>query len=127
MPLHTQTPFQVRASRPALDTGHRGFASHGCRRTRRNHTIAQAISLATRLGQGSGVMIDTYNTWWDPALKDSIANARGQIAGYQLLYWLLPTTDMAFDRGMPGEGVIDLPAIRTMVRQAVTASFMQIC
>lgn len=82
------------------------------------NTIAQAVAMATRLGEGAGVMIDAYNTWWDPALKDSIANAKGRIAGYQLSDWLVPTTDMAFDRGMPGEGVIDLPAIRKMLQEA---------
>jgi sugar phosphate isomerase/epimerase len=30
----------------------------------------------------------------------------------------VPTTDTVFDRGLPGEGVIDIPAIRAMVEQA---------
>ncbi|MFK7963632.1 MAG: sugar phosphate isomerase/epimerase family protein [Burkholderiaceae bacterium] len=82
------------------------------------NTIAQAVAMAKGLGEGAGVMIDAYNTWWDPALSDSIADAKGWISGYQMSDWLVPTTDMAFDRGMPGEGVIDLPAIRSMVQEA---------
>ncbi len=30
----------------------------------------------------------------------------------------MPTTDTVFDRGIPGEGVIDIPAIRAMVTRA---------
>jgi sugar phosphate isomerase/epimerase len=30
----------------------------------------------------------------------------------------VPTTDTVFDRGLPGEGVIDIPAIRAMVERA---------
>lgn len=29
--------------------------------------------------------------------------------------WLVPTTDLLLDRGMMGDGVIDIPAIRAMV------------
>jgi sugar phosphate isomerase/epimerase len=30
----------------------------------------------------------------------------------------VPTTDLVFDRGLPGEGVIDIPAIRAMAEAA---------
>ena len=79
------------------------------------NTIAQAVALANDLGDGAGVMIDAYNTWWDPEITASIASATGIIAGYQVADWLVPTTDLAFDRGMPGDGVIDLKHLRSLL------------
>jgi sugar phosphate isomerase/epimerase len=39
----------------------------------------------------------------------------------------VPTTDTVFDRGLPGEGVIDIPAIRAMVEQAgYTGGFAEV-
>lgn len=79
------------------------------------NTIAQAVAMAKSLGKGAGVMIDAYNSWWDPDLATSISSAKGIIAGYQVADWLVPTTDLAFDRGMPGDGVIDLKHLRGLV------------
>jgi hypothetical protein len=40
--------------------------------------------------------------------------AQGRIAAFHICDWLVPTTDLVFDRGMPGEGVINIPRIRAM-------------
>ncbi|MGB7302092.1 MAG: sugar phosphate isomerase/epimerase family protein [Burkholderiaceae bacterium] len=80
------------------------------------NTLDQALQIA--IEAGAGVMVDAYNSWWDPNLSDSIGRAKGYILGFQVADWLVPTTDLAFDRGMPGDGVIDLPAIRAMVEAA---------
>ncbi len=82
------------------------------------NTLEQAVRYAGQLGEGVGVMVDAYNSWWDPALAKSIAAAGGRIAGLQISDWLIPTNDLAFDRGLPGEGVIDLPAVRGLVERA---------
>jgi sugar phosphate isomerase/epimerase len=47
-----------------------------------------------------------------------MARATGRIAGSHVCDWKVPTTDLVFDRGMPGEGVIDIPAIRAMAEAA---------
>ena len=44
--------------------------------------------------------------------------AKGRIAGFHVCDWKVPTVDTVFDRGMPGEGVIDIPAIRAMAEAA---------
>ena len=67
-----------------------------------------------------GVCIDAYHVWWDPNLKRDIARA-GQdkrIFGFHVCDWLVPTGDVLTDRGMMGDGVIDLPALRADVESA---------
>lgn len=81
-------------------------------------SIKQACAMATAAGQGAMVMIDAYNTWWDPEIETSVANAARLICGFQVSDWLVPTTDLAFDRGMMGDGVIDLRRVRRMVIDA---------
>ena len=39
-------------------------------------------------------------------------------AGFHVADWLTDTRDIRFDRGMPGDGVIDIPRIRGLVEQA---------
>jgi sugar phosphate isomerase/epimerase len=43
-----------------------------------------------------------------------MARAKGRIAAFHVCDWKVPTTDLVLDRGLPGEGVIDIPAIRAM-------------
>ena len=78
-------------------------------------TLGQALDLCDELGEGSGVALDVYHVWWDPALRAQIARADGRIAAFHVCDWLVPTTDTVFDRGLPGEGVIDIPGIRALV------------
>src|SRR5262252_468500 len=82
------------------------------------NTLAQANDLCDELGEGAGVAVDTYHVWWDPDLKREIARAGEKILAYHVNDWLLPTTDLLLDRGMMGDGVIDLRAIRAMVEAA---------
>jgi sugar phosphate isomerase/epimerase len=51
--------------------------------------------------------------------------ARGRIAAFHVSDWLVPTTDPAFDRGMPGDGVIDIPRIRAMAEAAGYGGFVE--
>jgi sugar phosphate isomerase/epimerase len=76
------------------------------------------LDICDRLGAGTGVAVDVYHVWWDPALPGQIARAGGRILGHHICDWLVPTHDTAFDRGMMGDGVIDLPAIRRMIEMA---------
>jgi sugar phosphate isomerase/epimerase len=81
-------------------------------------TLGQALDLCDELGEGSGVALDVYHVWWDPALAPQIARAGRRIAAFHVCDWLVPTRDLVFDRGMPGDGVIDIRASRAMVEQA---------
>jgi len=67
-----------------------------------------------------GVCLDVYHVWWDPNLKRDIARAglEKRIFGFHVCDWLVPTSDVLNDRGMMGDGVIDIPAIRKAVEHA---------
>ncbi len=67
-----------------------------------------------------GTLIDVYHLWWDPNLARDIARAgeAKRIFGFHVCDWLVPTRDVLNDRGMMGDGVIDIPGIRAMVESA---------
>ena len=81
-------------------------------------TLGQALDLCDELGAGTGVALDVYHVWWDPDLARQVARAGRRIAAFHVCDWKVPTIDTVFDRGLPGEGVIDIPAIRAMVQAA---------
>jgi sugar phosphate isomerase/epimerase len=64
-----------------------------------------------------GVMPDCYHIWWDPNVARDVARAgnAGRIFGFHVCDWLVPTEDVLNDRGMMGDGVIDVRGIRSMV------------
>jgi sugar phosphate isomerase/epimerase len=64
-----------------------------------------------------GVTVDVYHVWWDPDLESEIARsaAAGRLFSYHICDWKTPLEDMLNDRGLMGEGIIDLRAIRGMV------------
>src|SRR5262249_4844167 len=72
------------------------------------NTLAQANDLCDDLGDGTGVAVDTYHVWWDPDLEREIARAGKNILAYHVNDWLVPTTDLLLDRGMMGDGGIEL-------------------
>ncbi|HYZ63200.1 MAG TPA: sugar phosphate isomerase/epimerase family protein [Acetobacteraceae bacterium] len=89
-------------------------------------TTAQALALAERLGRGVGLALGVYHIWWDPVLEESVARATGRIAAFHICDWLVPTVDLVLDRGMMGDGVIDVPGIRAMVERAGYAGLIEV-
>ena len=83
-------------------------ATRGC-----VNTLGQALDMCDRLGDGTGVAVDVYHLWWDPELERQIERAgRGnRLLGYHLSDWLRDTRDPLTDRGMMGDGVIELAKI----------------
>ena len=79
------------------------------------NTVAQANDLCDELGDGLYIAIDVYHVWWDPCLESEIARAGARINAFHTCDWLVPTTDLLLDRGMMGDGVIDIPKIRGWV------------
>jgi sugar phosphate isomerase/epimerase len=84
------------------------------------NTLEQALDLCDLLGDGVGVAIDVYHVWWDPKLQVQIARAGagGRILAHHICDWLVPTRDLLLDRGMMGDGVIDLRSIRVAFENA---------
>ncbi|RDE10059.1 sugar phosphate isomerase/epimerase family protein [Pelagibacterium lacus] len=83
-------------------------------------SLSHANALCDALGEGVGIVIDVHHVWWDERLGAEIARA-GQarrIVGYHVNDWLVPTRHLLRDRGMMGDGVIDLAGVTRMVRDA---------
>ena len=84
------------------------------------NTLEQALDLCDLLGDGVGVAIDVYHVWWDPKLDEQIMRA-----GAGGRFWLTTSAigwcrqrDLLLDRGMMGDGVIDLRSIRSLIESA---------
>jgi sugar phosphate isomerase/epimerase len=84
------------------------------------NTLEQALDVCDLLGDGVGVAIDVYHVWWDPNLYKQIARAGagGRILAHHICDWLVPTRNLLLDRGMMGDGVIDLKSIRAAIEKA---------
>jgi sugar phosphate isomerase/epimerase len=82
------------------------------------NTLAQALDICDDVGEGVGVAVDVYHVWWDPELERQLARAGKRILAHHICDWLVPTRDLLVDRGMMGDGVVDLPAIRALVERA---------
>ncbi len=91
------------------------------------NTLRHANDLCDRVGPGIGVAVDVYHTWWDPTLETEIARAgrAGRILGFHVCDWLVPTKDMLVDRGMMGDGIIDIRQIRGWVEAAGYDGFVE--
>jgi sugar phosphate isomerase/epimerase len=74
-----------------------------------------------------GVAVDVYHVWWDPKLQAQIARAgRERLLAFHVCDWLVPTRDLLNDRGMMGDGVIDIPRIRGWVEEAGFAGYSEV-
>jgi len=88
------------------------------------NTLEQALDLCGALdpshGGSVGVAVDLYHVWWDPKLEAQIMRAgrERRLLGFHVSDWLVPTSDMLLDRGMMGDGVIDIRAIRQWMEAA---------
>ena len=75
----------------------------------------------------SGVAVDVYHVWWDPKLQPQIARAgKERLLAFHVCDWLTPTTDLLNDRGMMGDGVIDIPRIRGWVEAQGFAGYSEV-
>jgi sugar phosphate isomerase/epimerase len=91
------------------------------------NTLEQALDLCDHFQEGIGVAVDVYHVWWDPKLRSQIERAgKKRILGYHICDWLVPTRDLVSDRGMMGDGVIDLPLVRSWVEAAGYAGFQEV-
>lgn len=87
------------------------------------NTLEQALDLCDELDPKRsgmlGVAVDAYHVWWDPKLEAQILRAgQERLLAYHVCDWLTPTRDMLSDRGMMGDGVIELRKLRGWVESA---------
>jgi len=84
------------------------------------NTLRQALDLCDLIDPqrqgGLGVALDTYHVWWDYELFAQIERCgRARLLAFHVCDWMVPTLDMLNDRGMMGDGVIDIPRMRAAV------------
>ncbi len=103
------------------------------------NTIEQALDLCDAIdpppavGSGAsglaplGVAVDVYHVWWDPKLEAQIARAGGaRLHALHVCDWLVPTRDLLNDRGMMGDGIIEIPRIRACAEAAGFAGYSEV-
>lgn len=95
------------------------------------NTLEQALDLCDALDPqrsgALGVAVDLYHVWWDPKLKAQIERAgRERLLAFHVCDWLAPTTDLLNDRGMMGDGVIDIRQVRGWVEAQGFAGFSEV-
>ena len=92
--------------------------------------MKQANDLCDELGVGTGIAMDVYHVWWDPELETEIARAGKsdpeRLQAFHVCDWLVPTKDLVVDRGMMGDGVIDIPRIRSWMEAAGFQGYQEV-
>ena len=75
-----------------------------------------------------GIAVDVYHVWWDEAVEAGIAEAgrQGWLHAFHVCDWKAEPQDLLNDRGVMGEGVIDLPHLVRCAAQAGFAGFSEI-
>jgi sugar phosphate isomerase/epimerase len=95
------------------------------------NTLEHALDICDALDPGRtgalGVALDVYHVWWDPKLAGQIARAGAErLLAYHVCDWLVPTRDLLNDRGMMGDGIIELKKIRALVEAAGYAGHVEV-
>jgi sugar phosphate isomerase/epimerase len=87
------------------------------------NTLEHALDICDALDPGRtgvlGVAVDVYHVWWDPKLAGQLERTgRDRLLAYHVCDWLVPTRDLLNDRGMMGDGIIELRRVRGLVEAA---------
>jgi sugar phosphate isomerase/epimerase len=95
------------------------------------NTTMQALDICDQLDPqrsgALGVALDVYHIWWDPEVLPQIARAgRERLLAFHVCDWMVPTKDILNDRGMMGDGVIDIRSLRSAVEAEGFSGYSEI-
>ncbi len=95
------------------------------------NTTRQALDICDRLDPAQsgaiGVALDVYHIWWDPEVLAQIERAgKARLLAFHVCDWLVPTKDILNDRGMMGDGVIDIRSLRAAMEAQGFAGYSEI-
>lgn len=85
------------------------------------NTLGQANDMAEELDSPwVGIAVDVYHLWWDPNLEQEIKRCgqNDNLLAFHICDWKTPTLDLLNDRGLMGEGCINIKEIRGWVEEA---------
>ncbi len=93
------------------------------------NTLEQANDMAEYFNSDYvGIAVDVYHLWWDPHLEKEIYRC-GQLDNlfaFHICDWISPTMDMLNDRGLMGDGCIDIKQIRGWAEKAGFDGFNEV-
>ncbi len=93
------------------------------------NTLKQANDMAEAINSPSvGIALDVYHLWWDPDLASEIKRSgrNGNISAFHICDWKTPTTDLLNDRGLMGEGCVNIKEIRGWVEEGGFTGFNEV-
>jgi len=93
------------------------------------NTLKQANDMAEMINSnGVGVAVDVYHLWWDDTLKSEIKRCgdHDHLFAFHVCDWNVPTTDFLNDRGLMGDGCINIPEIRSWVEETGFKGFNEV-
>jgi len=75
-----------------------------------------------------GIAVDVYHVWFDPDLEQEIALAGEQntLFAYHICDWKPDTRNLLTDRGLMGDGCIDIPHITRLMQSAGFDGFHEV-
>ena len=82
------------------------------------NTMAQSNAICDAINHPFlGIALDVFHVWWDDQLEEQtrIAGEKDRLFAFHICDWKDQPEDMLNDRGLMGEGVIDIPQIRSWV------------
>jgi sugar phosphate isomerase/epimerase len=93
------------------------------------NTLGQANDIAEEINSPwVGVAADVYHLWWDPQLEMEIARCgkNSHLFAFHICDWKTPTLDLLNDRGLMGEGCINIRQIRNWLEKAGFNGFNEV-
>ena len=91
------------------------------------NTLRQANDMVAAIASPwVGVTVDLYHLWWDPDLENEITRAGKTIFSFHVCDWRTPVRDLLNDRGLMGEGCIDIPTMRGWVEATGYDGFIEV-
>jgi sugar phosphate isomerase/epimerase len=93
------------------------------------NTLAQANQMAEEINSDFvGIAVDVYHLWWDNNLQSEIKRCgkNGNLFAFHVCDWNVPTIDFLNDRGLMGDGCINIKQIRGWVEETGFSGYTEV-
>ncbi|SHF40696.1 Sugar phosphate isomerase/epimerase [Mariniphaga anaerophila] len=93
------------------------------------NSLEQANQMAEEINsEFVGVAVDVYHLWWDNNLQREIKRCgkNKNLFAFHVCDWNVPTTDFLNDRGLMGDGCINVPQIRSWVEETGFSGYNEV-
>ncbi|MDD4226926.1 MAG: sugar phosphate isomerase/epimerase family protein [Mariniphaga sp.] len=93
------------------------------------NTLEQANNMVEEINsEFVGVAVDVYHLWWDPNLQREIIRCgrNGKLFAFHVCDWNVPSKDFLNDRGLMGDGCINIPQIRGWVEETGFSGYNEV-